>query len=310
MCTRVPRSNVAPMTVTDPALGAPRNWPPRAGVRTRLVRGVIGTERLVDAQARLDDPDDPAPTADWRIEAAIAADFGLLVQAGSGEYQTVTRTVFGDAWAAAFGPGDPSARNEGRWPLPGPGKFEVLFFPLTQQPAFSVFALSGPTVATIRQGGWNRARGFGQPAPNPVTDVEMRSTLHDGTDVSVQSAVGDRVALPALHLSDVKAHRLITERLLTALTDRAAPWRVQLADVDGAPRELLVLDMRSDALPGQIVGPRLLAVGDVDGTQFTIVGDDPDLELALTRIDSDDLRGVTVAAEPGQLSHQAKTREQ
>ena len=280
----------AGMTFIDPISGDTRNWPPRPGVRVTLVRGISGTERLSDARARLDDPADPAPAGDWHTEARIAADWGLLVLAGDGGQLTVSRTEFGDAWAATFDPADPFAKNDGRWPLPGPGKFDVWYYPLIKRPAFSVFALAGPTVVSIRQGGWNLDRGFGQPAPNPVTEVEMRSTRMDGTEVSVQSAA-ERTALPALHLSTMKAYRSVIEQLLAALDDRSAPWQVRALDVDGVKCDVLVLDMHSDALPKEVIGPGLLAVADIDRTHITIVGDDPDTELALTRIDPDDLLG-------------------
>ncbi len=182
----------------------------------RWVSGITGTELLSDVQVRGEDPQDPAPDPDWQTEARIAADFGLLVLTGAGNDQTVTRTQFGDAWAATFDPTDPVARVHDRWPLPGPAEFEVEFFPLTERPTFPVFALTGPTVASIRQGGWNLDLGFGEPGPNPVTQVEMRSTLRDGTSVSVQTATGERWGLPALRVSDLSRHVVITERLLAA----------------------------------------------------------------------------------------------
>ena len=168
----------------------------------RLVSGVVGTESLSGVQARCDDPSDPAPDADWQAEARIAADFGLLVLTGTGIDHIVTRTPFGDAWAARVGSSESVARADGRWPLPGPGKYEVDFFPLTKPPTFPIFALTGPNIAAVRQGGWNLELGFGQPSPNAVTQVEMRSTLRDGTTVSVQTATGERWSLPALHVSD------------------------------------------------------------------------------------------------------------
>lgn len=267
---------------------ATRNWPPKQGVRVRLVSGVIGTELLSDVPVRCDDPQDPAPDTDWQTEARIAADFGLLVLTGAGNDQTVTRTQFGDAWAATLDPADPLARVEDRWPLPGPGKFEVEFFPLTR-PTFPVFALTGPTVASIRPGGWNLDLGFGQPGPNPVTQVEMRSTLRDGTFVSVQTATGERWALPALRVSDLSRHGAISERLLTAMADRSAPWQVRPLDVDGTRHAILVLDLLSDALPAGITGPGMLAVGQLDDTQITIICDDPTVDLSLTTIPADDL---------------------
>ena len=255
----------------------------------RLVYGTIGTELLSAVQMRCDDPQDPAPNADWQTEALIAADYGLLVLTGADSDQTVTRTKFGDAWAATLDPTDPLARVKDRWPLPGPGKFEVEYFPLTKRPTFPVFALTGPTVASIRQGGWNLDLGFGQPGPNPVTQVEMRSTLRDGTFVSVQTETGERWALPALRVSDLRRHGVITERLLAAIADRSAPWQVRPVDVDGTRQELLVLDLLSDALPAGITGPGMLAVGQLGDTQITIICDDPTIDLSLTIVPADDL---------------------
>lgn len=268
---------------------ATRNWPPKHGVRVRLVSGTTGTELLSEVQARCDDPVGKAPDADWQTEARIAADFGLLVLAGTGSDMTVARTPFGDAWAATVDPSKPLARVEDRWPLPGPGKFDVDFFPLTKRPTFPVFAVTGPAVASIRQSGWNLDLGFGQPGPNPVTDVEMRSTLHDGTAVSVQTATGERWALPALRLSDVSSYRSIAEQLLAAMADRSAPWQVRPLDVDGTRHEILVLDLHSDALPAGITGPGMLAVAQLDNTQITVICDDPNVDLALTTITVDDL---------------------
>lgn len=289
MCQRGPVSYRRGVPKKEQTSAATRNWPPKQGVRVRLVSGTTGTELLSDVQARCDDPEDPAPDADWQTEARIAADFGLFVLAGTGSDQTVARTQFGDAWAATFDPSDPLARVEDRWPLPGPGKCDVDFFPLTKRPTFSVFALTGPTVASIGQGSWNLDLGFGQPGPNPVTEVEMRSTLRDGTPVSVQTATGDRYALPALCLSDVSSYRSIAERLLAAMADRSAPWQVRPLDVDGTRHEILVLDLLSDALPAGITGPGMLAVGQLDNTQITVIYDDPNVDLTLTTIKADDL---------------------
>ena len=255
----------------------------------RLVHGTTGTELLSAVQERCDDLEDRAPDADWQAEARTAADCGVLVLAGTGSDQTVTRTQFGDVWVAPFDPSDPLARVEDRWPLPGPGNFEVEFFPLTRRPTFPVFALTGPTVASIRQGVWNLQLGFGQPQKNPVTEVEMRSTLHDGTLVSVQTATGDRYALPALRLSDVSGYRLVAERLLAAIADRSAPWQVRPLDVDGTRHEILVLDLYSDALPAGIPGPGMLAVCQLDDTQITVICDKPNVDLTLTTITADDL---------------------
>lgn len=248
-------------------------------MRVRLVAGVIGTESLSDVQARCDDLSDPAPDADWLAEARIAADFGWLMLTEKGGDQTVTRTPFGDAWAATVASSETAARADGRWPLPGPGKYEVNFFPLTRRPAFPIFAPTGPTVAAVRQGGWNVDLRFGQPGPNPVTQVEMRSTLQDGTTVSVQTESGQPWALPALHVSDLRSHRAITKELLSAMSNRSAPWQVRSAQVDGASRELLVLDLNSEALPAGVTGPNMLAVGQMHDSYVTIICDDPNIDL-------------------------------
>ncbi len=255
----------------------------------RLVSGVIGTELLSEVQARCDDFNDPAPDGDWQTEARIAADFGLLVLTGSGDDCTVTRTPFGDRWAATFDSSDPLATVDERWPLPGPGKFDVEFFPLTKRPTFPIFALTGPTVGSVRQGGWGLDLGFGQQGLNPVTEVEMRSVLIDGTPVSVQTATGERWALPALRLSDPSMYRAIAERLLAAMVDCSAPWQVRTVPIDGTSHEILVLDLNSDALPAGVTGPNMLAVGPVDGTQITIISDDSNVALNLTTIPVDDL---------------------
>lgn len=198
--------------------------------------GIIGTELLSEVQARCDDPENAAPDADWQAEARIAADFGLLVLLGSDRDRTVTRTPFGDAWVATVD--FSAARAGGRPPIPGPGRYDVDFFPLTKRPTFPIFALTGPTVASIRQGGWNLERGFGQPDPNPVTQVEMRSILRDGTIVSVQTETGERWALPALRVSEPGSHRAITDQLLAAMATRSAPWQVRPLGQD---------DLRPDA---------------------------------------------------------------
>lgn len=254
-----------------------------------MVSGVIGTELLSEVQARCDDLNGPAPDSDWQTEARIAADFGLLVLTGAGDDCTITRTPFGGQWAATIDPSDPLARVDHRWPLPGPGKFDVEFFPLTKRPTFPIFALTGPTVGSVRQGGWNLDLGFGQQQLNPVTEVEMRSVLVDGTPVSVQTAAGERWALPALRLSDPSMYRAVAERLLEALADRSAPWQVRHISIDGSSHEILVLDLNSNALPAGVTGPNMLAVGQINGTQVTIISDDPSVVLNLTTIPADDL---------------------
>ncbi len=257
--------------------------------------GTTATERLSDVQARCDDPQDPSPHADWQTEALIAADLGLLVLTGNDADRTVTRTEFGDAWAATFDPSDLFAKVPDRWPLPGPGKFEVDYFPLTKRPDFSVFALTGPAVASVHQGGWNLVNGFGQPEPNPVSAVEMHSTLDDGTKISVQSADGDISALP-LHLADPSTHHAVIEQLTAATIAKSAPWQIRPLDVDGHHREFLVLDLRSEALPEGVTGPALLAFTQLDDTQITIVCDDPRVNVALARIASVDLLGPKIGA--------------
>lgn len=265
----------------------------------RLVSGIIGTQLLSDVQARCDDSQDPAPDADWHTEARIAADLGLIVLTGAGRDMTVTRTHFGDVWAATLDSANPLARVDHRWPLPGPGKFEVEFFPLVKRPTFPILALSGPAVVAIRQGGWNMHLGFGRPASNPITEVEMRSTLGDGTTVSVQTAVGERWALPALRLADLGDYPAIAQRLLAAMADRSAPWQVRPLDIDGIRHDILMLDLLSDTLPAGITGPGLLAVGQLDDTQITIICDhDPPVDLTLTTITADDLLAPPETMEP------------
>lgn len=117
----------------------------------------------------------------------------------------------------------------------------------------------------------------------------MRSTLRDGTLVSVQTANGERWALPALRVSDLGRYRAITDRLLAAMADRLAPWQVRPLDVDGLSHDILVVDLRSDALPAGITGPGMLAVGKFDNTQITVICDYPSVDLTLPTIDADDL---------------------
>ncbi|MET3807357.1 hypothetical protein ABIB25_004380 [Nakamurella sp. UYEF19] len=73
------------------------------------------------------------------------------------------------------------------------------------------------------------------------------------------------------------------------MADRSAPWQVRPRDVDGARHEILVLDLDSDALPAGITGPAMLAVSQIGDTQITIICDDPNVELNLTMIPTDDL---------------------
>lgn len=122
------------------------------------------------------------------------------------------------------------------WLLPGPGRFDVEFYPLTHRPAFPVLALTGPDVATTRQGGWNQEHGFTRPQPNPVIEVEMRSTLHDGAAVSVKSSSNTEwVPLSALHLSNPTNFMSVADRLRSALAAETAPWQTKSVDRTATP---------------------------------------------------------------------------
>ena len=255
----------------------------------RLVMGTSEVELLSNVQARCDDPQDPAPDADWQTEARVAADYGLLVLAGAGAEQSVARTKFGDTWAESFGCSDPLSGAGAAWPLPGPGKFDVHFFPLPARPPFPLFALTGPAVDAVRQGGWNLERGLGKAGLNPITQVEMRSTLHNGTWVTVLAETGDRVWISGLRLAENSRYEQISKRLLAAIADRATPWEVRALDVDGERRDILVLNLFSDDLPAGVTGPGLLAVTQIDDAQVTIIGEDPNTELRLSTIDPADL---------------------
>ena len=68
----------------------------------------------------------------------------------------------------------------------------------------------------------------------------MRSALHDGTQVSVQKAAGDRYVLPALRLSDISSYQFVTERLLAAMADRLG-----VVGSVGASLEGLLADRRA-----------------------------------------------------------------
>lgn len=65
----------------------------------------------------------------------------------------------------------------------------------------------------------------------------MRSALHDGTQVSVQKAAGDRYVLPALRLSDISSYQFVAERLLAA--------RLGVVGSVGASLEGLLADRRA-----------------------------------------------------------------
>lgn len=256
----------------------------------RLVTAVTDPERLCDAVARLPGPTSRRPSSKWETVVRQAKVFGLLDLDGDGQDPILRRTAFGDAWAAdraTHGVGDD---ERGPRPLPGPGLFDVEFYPLTQRPAFPVFALTGPDVATTRQGGWNQEHGFIRPRPNPVIEVEMRSTLHNGTAVSVQSSANTEwVPLSALHLSNPTDFMSIADRLRSALATTTAPWQTRTSDLDGDPLKMLVLDLTSAALPAGVTGPPMLAFGRPDWGLLTVVANNPDIDLSFTRIPIDDL---------------------
>jgi len=265
-----------------------RGRPRHRALFPALAREVTGTQRLADVRARIDDADDPVPEDEWQAEVRMAVNFGLVTVSGpgSGDDRTARRTPFGDAWAAL----DRSAKRRGPWCLPGPGRFEVLFYPVPRRPEFPVFAATGPAVEATRQGCWNLVGGNTGAEPNPMTEVEMVSARRDGGTFSVWSTVDDPM-LSALHLAKHDDARAVLDRVESALAERAAPWRVTPLTVDGTPREALVLDLRSDALPADVIGPPLLAVAHLDGATVTVISDAPADDLILTRIDPDDLVG-------------------
>lgn len=163
------------------------------------------------------------------------------------------------------------------------------FFPLPTRPTFPVFTLTGAGLDAVRQGGWKLERGLGTGGPNPVTQVEVRSTLHDGTWVTVVAETGDREWIHGLRLAANSRYELIFTRLLAAIGDRAAPWELRALEVDGERRDILVLDLLSDAIPAGVTGPGLLAVTQIDDTLVTMIGEDPNVELTLSTIKPDDL---------------------
>lgn len=262
----------------------------------RLACAVTVPEPLFDVVARLDGPDGLPNRFDLATqEARVAASFGVLTIAGTGHQQTVTRTAYGDAWSAGRDAAGRRTDGSRTWPRPGRGRFDILFHPLTQRPSFPVFALTGPVVTAIRQGGWNLERGFGESPPNPVSEVEMRGTLIDGTEVSVQSASG-RSALPAVRLSDPEAYLPVQEQLMAAMIHCSAPWQIRSVDVDGAVTDLLILDLSSAALPTAVIDRAgLLAVAQLGDTAVSVVSDNPDVQLALTTIPADDIIGSAIS---------------
>ena len=76
MRSAIRRFSVCGVPELQQTSAATGNWPPKPGVRVRLVSGVIGSESLSDVQARCDDLSYPAPDSDWPAEARIAADLG------------------------------------------------------------------------------------------------------------------------------------------------------------------------------------------------------------------------------------------
>ena len=75
------------------------------------------------------------------------------------------------------------------------------------------------------------------------------------------------------------------------MADRSAPWQTRALQVDGTSRDILVLDLNSDLLPAGVTGPNMLALGQVGDSQITIVCDDPNVDLNLTTIPTEDLLG-------------------
>ena len=270
-----------------------RGRPRHCALFSALAREVTGAERLADVRARIDDADDPVPEDEWQADVRMAVNVGLVTVsgAGSGDDRTVSRTPFGDAWAAL----DRSTKRQGPWCLPGPGQYDVLFYPVPKRPEFPVFAAAGPGVDVSRQGGWNLAHGLSGPEPNPMIEVEMVSERRGGGTFSVWSSTGGPM-LSALNLAKHDDARAVLDRVESALTERSAPWRLTQVTVDGAPREALALDLHSDVLPADVIGPPLLAVAYLDGATVTVISDAPADEITLTCIDPDDLVG------PGRVS--------
>ncbi len=220
----------------------------------------------------------------------MAEAWGLLTVSGPEDDPTLTRTVFGDAWAAQHDrSGRPLHENQA-WPA-GPGRFALSFYPLTRRPLFPVLTLTGPAVSEIRQGSWGLKYGFGQSGPNPVADVEMRSFLLDGTGVTVQSSGLERFGFSVLRLSDASVYPVAAQLLTTALKAGAEPWQVRPIEVDGTVAEAFVLDLESDALPAGVVGPALLAVFPRGAAEVTVVAENRGFELIFTEVSTKDLLG-------------------
>lgn len=256
----------------------------------RLVAAVTASERLSDIVARLPGPTRRRPGSEWEIVVRQAQVFGLLDVDDDEQDPTLRRTAFGDAWAADRATRCLGDDDHGSQPLPGPGRFDVEFYPLTQRPAFPVIALAGPDVATTRLGGWNLENGFTARQPNPVIEVEVRSTLHDGTAVSVQSSPNTQwVPLSALQLSNPTDFMSIADRLRSALAATTAPWQTRTADLDGHPLQMLVLDLSSPALPAGVTGPPMLAFGRPDWGLLAVVANHPGIDLVFTQIPIQDL---------------------
>mgnify|MGYP006873465391 CR=1 FL=1 len=259
-----------------------------------MVLEAAGSQPLAGLRARIDDPSNPVPEDEWRAEVRTAETFGLVTVTGTGDQATIARTTFGDAWAAL----DRSSDRQGSWCLPGPGRFDVLFYPVPKRPDFPVFAATGPALGAVRQGSWNLVRGNTGAEPNPIGEVEMVSERQDGGPISVWSGVGDPM-LSGLHPAHLGHGGAVLDRLASALAERAAPWLARPMLVDGEHREALVLDLRSEELSGDIVGPALFAVTQLDGATVTVISDAPVTDLALTRVDGDDLVGRPRPGTPG-----------
>lgn len=257
-------------------------WP-WSGLISRIVIALDEPERRSDLIARLRLPADRALLSDWESKVREAEACGLVNATSNESDVWLRRTAFGEVWISQL--------NSNEWPLPGPGAFELWFYPLTQRPTFPVFAFTGAAVAVTRQGGWNMKHGFGRAQPNPVTSVDMLSTLTDGTEVYVETLKDDWYALTALRLTDLdrKDFWSINDQLMTALAAAAPPWRARSIDVGGSAHQMLVLDIDSSELPTGVIGPPLLAIGTIDQVEITVICENPGIELALTRVPIDDL---------------------
>lgn len=264
-------------------LPAAEEWP-WSGLMVRIVSALDEPQRLADVVERLRRPADRAQLSDWESNARLAEVYSLLRTTSEGGDLWLRRTAFGDLWTSRLGSDD-------SWPMPGPGAFELMFYPLTQRPTFPVFALTGAAVAVTRQGVWSMKHGFGRAQPNPVNWVAMLSTLTDGTEVYVQSLKDDWYALTALNMTDHdrKDFLSINDQLMAALAVAAPPWQARTIDVDGSTHQILVLDLDSSELPTGVIGPPLLAIGTIDQVQISVICHNPDIDLAFTRVPIDDL---------------------